>query len=158
MLQTIGKCKELLGNSVYKAVLLRHIGKGRYMQVARHYYAADEEFWKYKGALAFELHPENTCKEVGQTKISYIDIERGTPVAMGDGNTVVHSPQALFKMLAGEHIKQAGKSVMGGNTNLIMCLLCVGVGIAIGFIVGQNLPAITGALAGKPTPTPPFHP
>lgn len=162
-----------MGKPVNKAYLLRYIGSEKkrlpqkdpwgnefipkwetdaeaiikkYARVATHYYAADEMFWKYKKKHAYELHKQNSSLQIGHADISYIDYETGAPIGMDDTIQVTYPPKVLMRFLKVDHLEGAGRSVAGGNVNWLIVIMAMGIGLAVGFLIAQNLPAINSLI------------
>lgn len=154
MLQFWGTLREKMGKPVQKAVLVRKTHEGMYQDVARHYWSVGEQFWQYEKNKRYELHPENNVRRNGEVVFQYINVETGNPVSMDDKPMVAHRPEILSRMMKVDHVEGAVRASLGSGAGLIIPIMALIIGLAIGFLLAQNLPAISQAIS--PTPTPPW--
>lgn len=147
---------EKLGKRLNKAMILRRVegpvDQAHYVLVATRFFNADEKFWKMDDRHAYELHLENESYTRGQTHVQFLDFESGNPIMMGPGAQVVYPPHVLIRMLGAEHVRIAVSASVGSAGNLLILGACVGVGVLIGFIVGQFVP-MPGSVPVQPPPT-----
>lgn len=168
----VGWCREKLGRSTHKAVLMVPIAatdriypanyKGTHLQspikhyeaVAAHYFKPGEKLWKWKKDFTYELHPENTSYVRNEAKLQFINKVTGAPITFDELKSTVFTPEALTQTTAAEWVKNAHASVKGLGMGPLIIILCIGFGIVLGFLVGNNWTGIVNAVAPKATPTP----
>lgn len=175
----VGWCREKLGRSTHKAVLMVPIAEANrvypqknpdgtpysgaktaktiklYEAVSAKYWGLHEKFWKFKKDATFELHPENESYVRHESKLQFINKLTGAPISFDEINrSMVFTPEALTQSIAAEWVKNAHASVKGLGMGPLIIILCIGFGIVLGFLVGNNWTGIVNAVAPKATPTP----
>lgn len=148
---------EKLGKRLNKAMILRRvegpIDQAHYVLVATRFFNTDEKFWKMDETHAYELHLENESYTRGQTHVQFLDFESGKPIKMGPGAQVTYPPHVLIRMLKAEHVRIAVSASIGSTGNLLILGACIGVGVLIGFIIGQFITMPGPGAPGVPPPT-----
>lgn len=153
MWQINGSLKKSLGRNVNMAILVRKIGKEKYRYITHHYWGNEETFWKWR-KNTYELHEYNNHYQKGEVHIQYLEVERGRPVSMGDLTSVSYPPNVLQRLMAKDHVEGAVRSALGSNVGWLIPVMALTLGIFIGFVTHQYLPAITNAVSPTPTPHP----
>lgn len=151
MFQIDGKFREIFGKQVYRTIFVRSLGGGNFLEIKKYYFGKDERFKREK-EREYELHLENCRHHRGNVHTAYVDWDTGNPVSMGQGNQVVYSPEVLHEMQDANDIKTAVDASKGISYGVLMLIMCVAIGALGGFLIGQNLPAIMGAINPGPTP------
>lgn len=151
--QTVAKMKKLLGQQMYQADLLRPNGNGTYVWIKSLFVEKGDKILapgKPKGE-AWEIHLDNVHEFKRNVGIMKLNSENGRPISTGDGATVSYPPKVLHRLMGVEHVAGAVRSAKRGDTNLIMCLLCFGIGALLGAMIMMGLPAFQEVLGvGKP--------
>lgn len=157
MLQFWGNLLEIVGKPVNKVNFVVPLGGGRYAKIGQKYFGNDERKVKFRKKEYF-VSVEKTIVDLGQLRISYVVHDETKPQQtltftgkIIDGMT----PEEIDTLAFNGHVKTALHNAVSGNIGLIVTIMALGIGLAVGFMLGQNLPAITQAISG-PTPTPQF--
>lgn len=144
MNQTWAKIKKSLGNQMYQAELLRPDGKGHYVWL-RSFFVNEGEKILAPGRMknqAWEIHLTNVHEFKRNVGIMKLNSETGDPISLNHGETVTYPPKVLHRMMGVEHVAGAVQSAKRGNTNLVMVLMAFGMGLLLGAMIMQGLPAI----------------
>lgn len=192
MLTFVGIIREKLGRTVNKVLICRLVGefetkthqivevknrKGvwarnktvkvkipRYRVVARHYFGACETVWRAnKLGRAYEIYPTDEAVAINESHIQFIDFDTGNTLNFGVGQLGAReNPVKLDEKIETDSIKEFVKQ---NKTAVAWAFLAIGIvmGVFIGFVLGQNIESITGAVNGaqdvilptlSPSPTP----
>lgn len=192
MLTIAGLIREKLGRSFHKVLIVRFIGefetkthqikeiktrKGtygksvlvktkipRYRVVARHYFSPIDTVWRAsKLGRAFEIYPTDEALAINEGHLQFIDFDTGNTLNFGVGQIGAReNPVKLDEKIETDSIKEFVKQ---NKTAIAWAFLGIGIlmGVFIGFVIGQNIEGIAGAVKGgadviipqlTPTPTP----
>lgn len=144
--------RKLLGQQMYMADLLRPNGNGTYVWIKSLFVNKGDKILApgQPKENAWEIHLENAHEFRRNVAIMKLNYTSGRPISLGDGATVSYPPKVLHRLLGVEHVAGAVKSAKKTDANLIMCLLCFGIGALLGAMIVMNLPAIQQTFGGKP--------
>lgn len=169
----VGYAFEKLGRAVNKVMLLRNVGeieverevqmsvKGvvslvkksvklvKWRVVAQHYFLPKEQFWEF-GNKAYELKLEHETYGRGEVHVQFLNFETGDALNMNGCVLASEKPEYLKRLVNTQHIKDF---VMQNKQQVAWVFIVIGLaaGIAVGFVLGQNIhlapaaPAVSAA-------------
>lgn len=187
----IGLIREKTGRSFHKVLVVRFVGefetkthqlievktrKGtfghnktvkvkipRYRVVTRHYFSPTDTVWRCKKlGRAYEIYPTDESLAINEGHLQFVDFDTGNTLNFGVGSIGAReNPVKLEEKIETDSIKEFVKQ---NKTAVAWAFLGIGIamGIFIGFVLGQNIEGIAGAVNGasnviiptSPTPTP----
>lgn len=168
-----GLIREKLGRTVFKAMLLRNVGTFKdtdstgkevdvikWRVVAQKFFGDWERWWKLDKHHAYELKLENECYGRGEVHVQFIDYDTGNSINMTGCRFAAKDPEKLAVAVDVEHIKEWVKRNKTTGAALVICVVCVALGLFVGFTVGQNWENIIGTFqkVANSTATPTMEP